>query len=131
MRAEAAINHVSGRSELARTYSRHDYSDEIATALKRWQAHVAALVTVQPVAEVVTLADRRRAGCGAANPAKAANPDAERRARLCFNSARLGLAYWRRFWPCDDPGAVTATGMTAACSNPQFRRMPARRIASC
>jgi hypothetical protein len=30
-------------------------------ALKRWQAHVAALVTAQPAAEVVTLAERRRA----------------------------------------------------------------------
>jgi integrase len=59
--AEAAINHVSGRSKLERTYDRHDYADEIAAALNRWQAHVAALVTAQPVAEVVSLAERRRA----------------------------------------------------------------------
>ncbi len=58
--AEAAINHVSGRSKLERTYDRHDYSAEIAAALNRWQAHVAALLTAQPVAEVVSLASRRR-----------------------------------------------------------------------
>lgn len=58
--AEAAINHVSGRSTLERTYDRHDYAAEIAAALSRWQAHVAALVSAQPVAEVVALADRRR-----------------------------------------------------------------------
>jgi integrase len=56
--AEAAINHVSGRSKLERTYDRHDYADEIVAALSRWQAHVAALVTAQPVAEVVPLAAR-------------------------------------------------------------------------
>lgn len=60
--AEAAINHVSGRSALERTYDRHDYATEIAVALLRWQAHVATLVTAHPRAEVVTLADRRRAG---------------------------------------------------------------------
>ena len=59
--AEAAINHISGRSALERTYDRHDYAAEIAAALTRWQAHVAALVAAQPWAEVVTLADRRRA----------------------------------------------------------------------
>jgi hypothetical protein len=58
--AEAAINHLSGRSKLERTYDRHDYSAEIVAALSRWQAHVAALVTVQPMAEVVTLAAWRR-----------------------------------------------------------------------
>lgn len=58
--AEAAINHVSGRSALERTYDRHDYAAEIASALTRWQPHVAALVTAQPGAEVVTLAARRR-----------------------------------------------------------------------
>lgn len=41
--AEAAINHVSGRSALERTYDRHDYATETAAALFRWQAHVAAL----------------------------------------------------------------------------------------
>ena len=41
--AEAAINHVSGRSALERTYDRHDYAAETAAALSRWQAHVAAL----------------------------------------------------------------------------------------
>ena len=41
--AEAAINHVSGRSALERTYDRHDYAEETAVALSRWQAHVAAL----------------------------------------------------------------------------------------
>ena len=42
--AEAAINHVSGRSALERTYDRHDYAAETAAALSRWQEHVAALV---------------------------------------------------------------------------------------
>jgi integrase len=43
--AEAALNHVSGRSALERTYDRHDFADEIVAALSRWQAYVAALVT--------------------------------------------------------------------------------------
>ena len=42
--AEAAINHVSGRSALERTYDRHDYAAEIVAALGRWQEHVARLV---------------------------------------------------------------------------------------
>jgi hypothetical protein len=42
--AEAAINHVSGRSRLERTYDRHDYAAEVVGALGRWQAHVAELV---------------------------------------------------------------------------------------
>ena len=42
--AEAAINHVSGRSALERTYGRHDYAGEIVSALGCWQAHVARLV---------------------------------------------------------------------------------------
>ncbi len=57
--AEASINHLSHRSGLERTYDRHDYADEILSALNRWQAHVAGLVTAQPTAEVVTLAGRR------------------------------------------------------------------------
>ena len=42
--AEAAINHISGRSRLERIYDRHDYADEILAALTRWQEHVARLV---------------------------------------------------------------------------------------
>jgi integrase len=42
--AEAAINHVSGRSALERTYDRHDYAREIADALGQWQSHVMELV---------------------------------------------------------------------------------------
>lgn len=42
--AEAAINHVSGRSMLERVYDRHDYAEEIVDALTRWQQHVASLV---------------------------------------------------------------------------------------
>jgi len=49
--AEAAINHVSGRSSLERTYNRHDYADQIASALGAWQTHVAGLVgaAVHPI----------------------------------------------------------------------------------
>ena len=39
--AEAALNHVSGRSALERTYDRHDYAAEVLDALGRWQEHVA------------------------------------------------------------------------------------------
>lgn len=54
--AEAAINHISARSTLERTYDRHDYAPEIAAALGRWQAHVAALVGQAPAgAEIVPL----------------------------------------------------------------------------
>ena len=42
--AEAAINHLSGRSSLERTYDRHDYADEIIAALTTWQGHVAKLL---------------------------------------------------------------------------------------
>jgi integrase len=42
--AEAAINHVSGRSALERTYDRHGYADEVIAALALWQSHVGALV---------------------------------------------------------------------------------------
>ena len=42
--AEAAINHVSGRSQLERTYDRHDYAPEVLAASRAWQAHIAALV---------------------------------------------------------------------------------------
>lgn len=65
--AEVAINHLSGRSKLERTYDRHDYSAEILAALTRWQQHVAGLFEVQAVAEVHSLAaarTRRTAGKG-------------------------------------------------------------------
>ena len=57
--AEAALNHISGRSALDRTYDRHDYAPEVIAALSRWQAHVAALVLDAPAAEVAV--SRRRA----------------------------------------------------------------------
>jgi integrase len=41
--AEMAINHVSGRSALERTYDRHDYATETITALGTWQRHVSRL----------------------------------------------------------------------------------------
>jgi hypothetical protein len=43
--AELALNHISGRTALMRTYDRHDYRGEIVAALSRWQAHVASLVS--------------------------------------------------------------------------------------
>jgi integrase len=48
--AEAALNHVSGRSALERTYDRHDYASEALTALTVWQAHVAELVSKRAAA---------------------------------------------------------------------------------
>ena len=57
--AEAALNHISGRSALERTYDRHSFADEVIVAIGRWQSHVAALVTHPPSAEIVTL---RKAG---------------------------------------------------------------------
>jgi integrase len=42
--AEAALNHISGRSALIRTYDRHDYGAEVLAALQAWQAHVARLI---------------------------------------------------------------------------------------
>jgi integrase len=57
--AEAALNHVSGRSALERTYDRHDYAPEILAAGRTWQAFVAGLVG--DAAPVVSLAERRRA----------------------------------------------------------------------
>lgn len=55
--AEAAINHISGRSNLERTYDRHDYAAEIIAALTLWQGHVAGLVG--QAAAVVPLAEAR------------------------------------------------------------------------
>jgi len=55
--AEAAINHLSGRSKLERTYDRHDFAPEVIAALARWQGHVAGLVGA--AAELVPLAERR------------------------------------------------------------------------
>jgi integrase len=57
--AEAAINHLSGRSKLERTYDRHDYGAEVIAALSTWQGHVAGLVGA--AAELVPLAERRAA----------------------------------------------------------------------
>jgi integrase len=53
--AEAALNHISGRSALERTYDRHDFAPEVIAAVQRWQAHVAALVAEAPSAAVVPL----------------------------------------------------------------------------
>lgn len=53
--AEAALNHVSGRSTLERVYDRHDYAEEIIAAVSRWQAHVIALVSEQASAEIVSI----------------------------------------------------------------------------
>jgi integrase len=43
--AEAALNHISDRTKLQRTYDRYDYAAEAIKALETWQAHVAGLVT--------------------------------------------------------------------------------------
>jgi integrase len=42
--AEAAVNHLSARSSLERTYDTYAYEPEIIAALGKWQAHVAELV---------------------------------------------------------------------------------------
>jgi integrase len=42
--AEAALNHISDRTKLQRTYDRYDYAAEAIKALETWQAHVARLV---------------------------------------------------------------------------------------
>ena len=42
--AEAALNHISGRSALERVYDRHSYTGEVIAALTRWQVHVAAVL---------------------------------------------------------------------------------------
>jgi integrase len=57
--AEAAINHISGRSTLERTYDLHDFAPEVIAALTQCQGHVAG--SVEKAAEVVPLASRRRA----------------------------------------------------------------------
>lgn len=42
--AEAAINHISHRPILEKTYNVHDYTDEVIAALSRWQLFVSDLV---------------------------------------------------------------------------------------
>ncbi len=42
--AEAALNHLSGRTALERGDDVHDYSAEAIAALETWQAHVAGLI---------------------------------------------------------------------------------------
>jgi integrase len=49
--AEAALNHVSGRSQLERVYDRYDYASEALAALEVWQRHVAELVATADRAE--------------------------------------------------------------------------------
>jgi integrase len=46
--AEAAVNHLSARTALERTYDTYDYGPEIIAALGAWQAHVAELVKAKP-----------------------------------------------------------------------------------
>lgn len=60
--AEAALNHVTGRSGLVGVYDRHDYRPEALAALRVWQAHVAGLIGHG--AEIVPLAERRRVAVG-------------------------------------------------------------------
>lgn len=48
---EAALNHISGRSQLERIYDRHDYSSEAIGALEVWQRYVAVLVAASHQAE--------------------------------------------------------------------------------
>jgi integrase len=60
--AEACLNHVSGRSQLIRTYDRYDRAPEVLAALTRWQSHVMSLITEPPSAEIVPLQRRRRSG---------------------------------------------------------------------
>jgi integrase len=49
--AEAALNHISGRSALERTYDRHDFAPEVIAALGTWQEHLAKLVAEMPAAD--------------------------------------------------------------------------------
>jgi hypothetical protein len=53
--AEAALNHISHRSTLQRTYDTHDYQAEAIGALRIWQAHVERLLDPGQGAEVVPL----------------------------------------------------------------------------
>ena len=57
--AEAALNHISGRSAFERTYDRHGYAEEMIAALSRWQNHVAGLI-VEASDAVVPLRQVRR-----------------------------------------------------------------------
>jgi integrase len=58
--AEAALNHISGRTTLERVYDRHDFAPEVIAAIGRWQAHVAALITDPPSVDVVPLRRTRQ-----------------------------------------------------------------------
>jgi integrase len=51
--AELAINHV--RKGVEATYDRHTYQGEIASALARWAAHVAAILEGRPASNVTPL----------------------------------------------------------------------------
>jgi integrase len=57
--AEAALNHISHRSALQRTYDTHDFRPEAVAALQIWQAHVARLLDPGPGAEVVPIRRNR------------------------------------------------------------------------
>jgi integrase len=56
--AEAALNHVSHRSALERTYNTHGYADEAVAALRVWQNHVERLLHPD-TAEIVPMPIRR------------------------------------------------------------------------
>jgi hypothetical protein len=52
---EAVLNHISGRTAVARTYNRGLYLPERRQALDRWGAYVAALVAGETTRNVVPL----------------------------------------------------------------------------
>ena len=58
--AGAAINHLSGRTALERTYDRHDYAAGIIAAVTVRQGHVAGLVGA--AGELVRLSAQRQSG---------------------------------------------------------------------
>jgi integrase len=53
--AEAALNHISHRSALERTYNTHHYADEALNALRVWQAHIERLIDPGDGAEIIPL----------------------------------------------------------------------------
>ena len=53
--AEAALNHVSGRSALERTYDRYDLAPQVISAVSRWQEHVLSLVHWHSGTQIIKL----------------------------------------------------------------------------
>jgi hypothetical protein len=95
--AEAALNHVSGRSKLDRTYNHADAAPAAIRALRTWQGHVADILAARKAPGDTERSWRaglpehmRRVPRRTAARPKKAKPGPKRRAPACVPSVGTG-----------------------------------------